>query len=326
MGEPSVARAGEGREPQQAGEVASDPSASERSRELFRQGSALADDADWSAALKAYEASFALFPNATTLHDIGICRFQLGELSRAWYAMTRAIEGAEFPADRRLSPARRALVLEQRAAIRAQLASVRLTSAVPNLHVEVDGQQLASPGASPLGPFVAGIAGTAPVEAALANGAVLLLDPGTHQVELEVAGERQFQSLDLAPGESIALAWQQPAAGPSSSPAGPLRTYGTVAAWSVAGLGLVTAVVAGGIALGTKASLDEHCSGHICNSAASPDLDRYAAATRWANAGLIVGALGATAGVVLLATAPRGATANTAVLVSPTGLGLMRRF
>jgi len=324
-------------------------------RELFRQGSALADEAHWAAASKAYEASFALFPHATTLHNIGFCRLQLGELSASWYATTRAVEGTEFPADRRLSEARSRVALQQRAALRAQLATVRLTSDVRNLHALVDGHRLVSPGSSPLGPFVVGVISTATAEPTLAIGAELLLEPGAHELVLEVAGERQTHSLALAAGESIALGWtpaapdtttatvpagvplphsaakdpvlpttESPKRAPAS--AGPLRTYGTVAAWSVAGLGLATAAVAGWVAVNANSSLEQQCTDGLCPPSASEDITRYETSVRWVNGGLIAGGLGVLTGIVLAATAPRGYTANTAVLVSPTGLGLVRRF
>jgi len=80
------------------------------------------------------------------------------------------------------------------------------------------------------------------------------------------------------------------------------------------------------VAVNANSSLEQQCTDGLCPPSASEDITRYETSVRWVNGGLIAGGLGVLTGIVLAATAPRGYTANTAVLVSPTGLGLVRRF
>ncbi len=80
---------------------------------------------------------------------------------------------------------------------------------------------------------------------------------------------------------------------------------GTIAAWSVAGAGLVTFAVAGGVALKQKHDLDELCPERSCRDNAFKELDAYNGARIATTVGLGIGAAGVVAGTTLLFLRPK---------------------
>lgn len=68
-------------------------------RDQFKKGAELAKDAQWGAALAAYERSAKLRPHPWTTYNIGVCERALGQYVRARKTFERALEQRTSEAD-----------------------------------------------------------------------------------------------------------------------------------------------------------------------------------------------------------------------------------
>jgi hypothetical protein len=71
----------------------------ERARDSFREGASLAKDAQWGAALVAFERSSKLRPHPWTTYNIAVCERALGQYVRARRTFARALEERRSEAD-----------------------------------------------------------------------------------------------------------------------------------------------------------------------------------------------------------------------------------
>lgn len=159
-------------------------------------------------------------------------------------------------------------------------------------------------------------------------GTELPVDPGPHRIELASQGRSVQRDVVLREGDKVRVELELPAAPPSSSSppfaprtsaaprpsAGPraemeaLPTNGfRVAGWVGLGLGtagLLVGAVAGGLAVGQNADLDQVCVDDVCPPSAQGDVDSYDATRALSTIGFVVGAVALTAGVVLVLVPP----------------------
>jgi hypothetical protein len=190
-----------------------------------------------------------------------------------------------------------------------------------------------------------------------ALGIPMFVDPGTHTVEVSATGfdpaTRTFSvgegksetvtiSLEAAtaaptiapPGQAGASAGgglsnartsQPPGAdtggGPSKAPA--------IVAFAVGGVGLVTGIVAGVIALGQHSDLSGSCPGGVCGPSDQSKVNDYHSTGLVSTLGFVVAGVGAAAGITLWMVESKSAPATAAWIspyVGPGTLGAVGRF
>jgi hypothetical protein len=122
---PGVAQTGEGAAEQ---DVA-------RARELFSEGVALADEAQWSAAAEKFRAALALHPAPTIEYNLASALIELREYQEADAHLTSMIDNPETPADFRQT------AIQARADIRARAAEIRIQHTGAGT-VRVDGREV----------------------------------------------------------------------------------------------------------------------------------------------------------------------------------------
>jgi hypothetical protein len=168
-----------------------------------------------------------------------------------------------------------------------------------------------------------------------------LMNPGKHLIEGRHGGERSHTEITVAEGERataiLKFAAPQPplvAAPPppppsaretTAAPGSAQRTWGFVAL-GAGGVGLVVGGITGGIALGKKNDIDANanCRDNRCAPSEADQVDSYNALRTVSSVGFIAGGVLAAAGVVLLVTAPSGASAQA--FLGPQSLGVRGRF
>lgn len=191
------------------------------------------------------------------------------------------------------------------------------------LHIEIDGTQIPSalvgakrptdPGAYVL---------TARLGARTEKHRVTLTERSNQRVEFEF----EFEGAPAESAESAAAPGAAPVfAGTISSdaerrPGSTQRIFGWVSL-AVGGAGFAVGGVAGLMALSQNRTLEQECPDSLCPPDSHPNVDRYDTTRAISTAGFIVGALGTTAGVALLLTAPRSQPAQQGTLQPWLGLG-----
>jgi len=170
------------------------------------------------------------------------------------------------------------------------------------------------------------------------DGRAVAVDPGTRRIRFERAGlppveqqvlvrsgEKARPVIARFAGPSVA---ERPPAEPPApptdvpSPGGQGRTPAVVA-FATGGVGLVLGIVAGVLAIGTKASLDSGCATRTsCPPDKAPEIRTLNTETTLANVGFAVAIVGLTVGGVLLATRTKGSPpASAALRVEMTARG-----
>jgi len=144
-----------------------------------------------------------------------------------------------------------------------------------------------------------------------------LIDPGSHQIEARVASLQRSASVDALPGKEAAVVLdlspaahraspsKQPATSDANaSPASTRRTLGWIGV-GAGGVGIALGSVMGGLSLSKRASLKSSgCTDTICPVKKQSDVDRLNTIRAVSTVGFIAGGVLASAGVVLLLTAP----------------------
>jgi hypothetical protein len=166
---------------------ASDPPDVERARDAFREGASLAKDAQWGAALAAFERSAKLRPHPWTTYNIAVCERALGQYVRAGRTFTRALaerrDGADLP-DATVADIAR---FQQEIGGLVGTLDVRLDPA--DASVAVDGQPLEATGdAGDVPTLLAGTQPAGPGKPAPAARFRVVLDPGAHVFVISRAG------------------------------------------------------------------------------------------------------------------------------------------
>jgi hypothetical protein len=193
---------------------------------------------------------------------------------------------------------------------------------IPVLTIVVDG--------APAG-AVAGLDGRTLPSAS--TGADVLADPGPHRLTLTAGGRSIQREVVLREGEKLRVVLELPPQSPQPSasaahasrpspaglsspapafsdaygraatatppPSSGFQTAGWVA-MGLGGAGIVLGAVAGSVAVGQNAELDEVCEDDVCPRSAQPDVDAYDRTRALSTVGFVVGAVALTTGVVLL--------------------------
>ncbi|MBX3217042.1 MAG: hypothetical protein KF850_33725 [Labilithrix sp.] len=303
-------------------------------RTIGLEGLRLAEAGNCKDAIDKLDRSEKLHHAPTTLAKLGECHIQGGRLVLG-VEMLRRVVREQLPAD--APPAFAAAKVRAQKLVdetQPRIGQLRVTVAVPPgvvPVVTVDGDEIPA--------------------------AMLDIDrptdPGTHSVEATAPGyKKASQAVTLKDGERLAIQLTPeaaPSATPAATPAGAApadaatpatpdapsstprassstsRTVGWVLL-GVGAAGLVTGGVAGGLALGTKSSLDDACGANrgACPPNQEGRIDRLQRESLISTIGFTVGVVGAVGGAALLffapATKPAAATSPTRPTVS-VGLG-----
>lgn len=180
---------------------AAEPSGSlESARAAFKEGASFAKDAQWGAALAAFETSSGLFEHAWTTYNIAVCERALGRYVRARQTFRRALEQRGRAGD---LPASTVLDVERFIAeIDALVANVEVVLSPADAVVSVDGQPLEVQVSGPE-PILA--LGSSPRDRGRPPPAPkfrVLLDPGAHIFLISRAGFADAMTrVSLGPGE-----------------------------------------------------------------------------------------------------------------------------
>lgn len=151
----------------------------EGAREAFRRGAELAKDAQWSAALAAFERSARLRPHPGTTYNIGVCERALGQYVRARRTLGRALE--QRATDGELPEATVAEIQKLRSEMDGLVATLDVTLVPGDARVAVDGQPLEAAGKAGELPLVsAGTSAPGPGKPAPGPSFRVMLDPGHH--------------------------------------------------------------------------------------------------------------------------------------------------
>jgi hypothetical protein len=298
---------------------------------LFQKGLAAMERKDFDAACSAFDESARIDPAPGTIYNLADCEASRGHYASSWQWFSQVTE--KLPENDERRP-----VVEQRInALKAHLGflTVRLgPMAPPETTVSLDATAL---GAASLG-------------------FALPVDPGTHHIVVSAEGrapkeldfpihEGEQRELLVEPGPAPGSA--EPVAAPplpAPAPPQPLEPapapvhsgHGTRDIGYVVGgvgvVGVTTALVLGGIALGKKATVDNHCtaSAGTCNSQEGIDASSSGKTlTTVSTVSFIVGAAALGAGIYLVVSSKDHAP-QTALSVTPTAggasLGWVRAF
>ena len=150
-----------------------------RARDLYKQGLAAVQDAQWAEALRAFEESLAIRPHSLTLYNIGACERALGRYAKAQATLERALELSRSEGNQ-LPPS---VVTEATGyidEIRRLLAHVSLTIEPKDATLTVDGRPLEQRGDSVKLTLVAGRRDPGLGEPLPASNVDVELDPGAH--------------------------------------------------------------------------------------------------------------------------------------------------
>lgn len=277
-------------------------------RAEFVRGAALAQQAQWDAALQAFERSYALRPHPITSYNLGYCSRAVGRSASARTALRRAL--AEHAAgtwgrlpDYLVELAERYLSEAERRVVQLD---VRLEPADASLLID----------------------GRAPErEDALvgrrATGhALVYLDPGTHVFVVSSSGKDLVATREFAPGEKSSILLSVPLVLPperraSARPSAPAERRNDAPApidrrWAfvamAAGLASVTAgTIAGVTALRERSYLRDNCGelGDECPVRARADLAALKRDADVSTVAFALGAVGLSVGGVALLVLPR---------------------
>ncbi|HXK20029.1 MAG TPA: hypothetical protein VNG33_19595 [Polyangiaceae bacterium] len=157
-----------------------------------------------------------------------------------------------------------------------------------------------------------------------------LINPGSHQVEAHngsiqksasvdtLLGKQASVVLDLSPAAHGAAPASAVTADASASPSSTRRTLGWIGV-GAGGVGIALGSVMGGLAVSKRASLKSSgCTDTICPTKKQDDVDRLNTVRAVSTVGFIAGGVLASAGVVLLLTAPSSEHPITAVMSGET--------
>jgi tetratricopeptide (TPR) repeat protein len=255
--------------------------------------------------------------------------------ARALEKLGKLVEASErYLEVTRLSPTSGQEAVQTQAQADARREFEILTPRVPKLRVVVEGA-----GASELVLKVDGV-----TIAPELVGEERPVNPGTHRIEANVGagqrvseaslreGERQTVTLSFDGTETRSVARIEPTVPEETSDShsgSTRRTLGWVAVVA-GGAGIVTGGVTGGFALGKRGELESSGRCRLEQDECLPDMrpavDDY---DRWrtiSTIGFVAGGVLATAGVVLLLTAPGEGGPRTAVRLSPRAVSLVGSF
>lgn len=171
-------------------------------REQFKRGAELAKDAQWGAALAAYERSAKLKPHPWTTYNMGVCERALGQYVRARRTFSRALTQRGESGD--LPEATVADIERFVSEIDRLVAALDVTLEPSDARVAVDGQPIevaGEEGGMPVA-FAGTTTGGGPGTPAPAATFRLVLDPGHHVIVLSREGfSDAVHAEDVRPGD-----------------------------------------------------------------------------------------------------------------------------
>src|SRR5439155_897636 len=161
-------------------EATSDPNVAE-ARTAFKEGTALARQAQWGEALLAFEHSARLRPHTFTTYNLGYCERALGRYTRARKFLAKALAENEARGGTALSADVATDAKKYLAEIDERIARVAVSLAPADAAVSVDGRPLEMVAADRTTPVLAaGTRDLGPGEVPAATQFELLVDPGAH--------------------------------------------------------------------------------------------------------------------------------------------------
>lgn len=266
-------------------------------RELFKDGSSLAQKGRWEEARDRYERSLQLKRSAVTLYGLGIAQKNTGQLVFALETLRAFLAEPKSAATRLYEKPAREAVGELEKQVGRLTLQVR-PPGLPGLVVTVDGQEVPP----------------------VALGQPRVVDPGRHDVVATAPGRREAHdvaTVDKGGSATVSLVLETEArapAPPPREPPPPPRPAPMPDRPKSSGPGILPAVLIGGGALafagGATVGIIGIVQANDAPSSDSPDAD--AARTKMA-IGDIVGGVGVVAmgiGVVMLLTQPSSSTAH----------------
>jgi len=169
---------------------------------------------------------------------------------------------------------------------------------------------------------------------AVEPGEPVVVDPGLRVVVVERDGRRLERRREVKRGErAVVRVEPPPPAVPGPPPASrvPLPSSAGPDSWAIAGFtglglagaGLVTWGIAGGIAIDRRSQLDDRCIDGRCQPGTESEIGRYDTARRVSTVGFVVGAAATALAVPFLIV---GATNDHEVAVDGRGLWWRGRF
>jgi hypothetical protein len=298
----------------------------QRATALYLKGSELFKAKKYREALDQFKLSYQTVPSPNSHLYVARCLAVLGETRAAWLEFEKVAEEAAVRA-----------VTEPKYAPTRDSANVERDELAPKLSlVTVDVIRGGAGARVHIGPIdVPSDRWSKPFP----------LEPGTYEVKLDAPGRPQVKvPLTINRGERRTLALDAGgggvAAGPAPGPApvasksNPLR-IGGIAAASVGGAGFIMFAVAGAISKATYADLTLQCGGDTggCHGKnVSDEVSKGKTQQALANAGLIIGAVGAAAGVTMIVLSLRKPAASDSgkpraeLVLKPTWAGIEGSF
>ncbi len=311
-------------------------------RSLAENGAADFKSGDYKSAVNKFERAYAIakVPKLALWY------------ARALVKVGRLVEASERYAEAMRLEANGPKAAEQRAAqADAESERQQLLPRIPALSIIVEGATGAS--------IEVTIDG-APVPTALLSEA-RPVNPGKHQVEGKRGQQVESQEVSLAEAEkkTLTLHFAAESKGPGPGPVTAATVSGTspivnpsagtgngnvpvpdlpktssaqkTSGWivlSVGGAGLAFGAVTGILVLSKKSSLDNsgQCHDNSCPTTQHAQISSYNSLRPLSTIGLIVGAVGTTAGVTLLLTAPKRKEATVSAWVGPALAGVAGSF
>lgn len=272
---------------------------------LFKRGRADMAEGRYETGCKAIAESLRLDPRPGTLFTLAVCETRWGRIA------TAAARYADYLSlYERLTPAEKQRQKERAREAKAQRAA--LSPLVPEL-------TLVLPPGAPAGTVVQRD-GTVMTGAALGVG--LPVDPGEHVVTTRAPGGKAGeQRITIGKGEKKQLLLEVKPALETGAPPAEARAEGAdgrrTATYVIGGIGaagLVLGGVMGGLALGEKGTVSEHCGSGIgskdkaaCDPVGLDAVNRGRTLALVGTIGFGVGAAGIGAAAVLLLTEPKRA-------------------
>ncbi|HVM69749.1 MAG TPA: PEGA domain-containing protein [Gaiellaceae bacterium] len=176
----------------------------EQAREAFRQGAALARDAQWGAALAAFERSAKLRASAGTTYNIAVCERALGRYVRARSTFQRALDERKGEGD--LPESSVADIQRFLGEIDGLVGAIDVTLAPADAAVAVDGQPLEPVAGAGAPTLLAGTRPTGPGEAPPAGRFRVIVDPGAHVFVVSREGFADaVKRITVRPGDKTKL-------------------------------------------------------------------------------------------------------------------------
>lgn len=266
------------------------PAQREQATARFAKGKEHQTAGRFEAAITELNASLDIVASPNTRLMIGRCHRELGHLVAAYNELGRAATDARELAKEDAKyekTAEAALAERNEIAAKLGLLEVSVANAEPTTTLRVGGEE------------VPRAAWSEPVATMPGDTEVVVETPGKPPVKKTVtaqAGQRVAVAVDGNP--PVAPVTEPPKTEVSTSKPASLRPLAYVAG-GVAVVGLGTFVVAGLMSRSTYSDLEGACPGGTCPRDRAEDISRGKTEQTLANVGLVVGLVGAAAGVTL---------------------------